>query len=381
MKFTIYAPALRAAVSSAVRAISPKTPNAVLTNLVVSVGSDPAGKGMLVIVGSDGDVFVRTVSGLENSDFETGTAAIPGLPTAELLKTLPDIDVSLSFSETACTVDWGTGHASIPVMNMEDYPEEPLISSVSGDSVASLSESDFVSAMDHVAGNVATDEIRPIVNCVLLDIHPEESRAVATDMRILSYYDIPSLQAEKAASVLIPPRMANIARACIVPSDGTLKVFSDGRRVMLTADGFSVSASMTPGRYPAYMSVVPNTNSNELKADRLTLISALKRVGTGADAVSRIVKMTLSTLKGLVLEASDANLRKTARESVKDTEYSGDDLVIGFKAESLLKLLGNMKSPSISIRFSDARRAALIVPAEEKENDEPYVSIAMPCAL
>ena len=62
-------------------------------------------------------------------------------------------------------------------------------------------------------------------------------------------------------------------------------------------------------------------------------------------------------------------------------DYAGDELTIGFKSTFLTEILSNMGCNGVVIKFADARRAALILPAEEEAESEKICGILMPIMI
>ena len=62
-------------------------------------------------------------------------------------------------------------------------------------------------------------------------------------------------------------------------------------------------------------------------------------------------------------------------------DYAGDELTIGFKSTFLTEILSNMGCNGVIIKFADARRAALILPAEEEAESEKICGILMPIMI
>ena len=59
------------------------------------------------------------------------------------------------------------------------------------------------------------------------------------------------------------------------------------------------------------------------------------------------------------------------------SDYSGDELTIGFKSTFLTEILSNMSCQGLVMKFADARRAALILPSEEEAASEKICGIIM----
>ena len=77
------------------------------------------------------------------------------------------------------------------------------------------------------------------------------------------------------------------------------------------------------------------------------------------------------------ITAQDLGFAIAAYEKVS-CDYNGADLTIGFKSSFLAEILANMSCETVVMKFADARRAALIVPAADEEESERICGIIMP---
>ena len=102
----------------------------------------------------------------------------------------------------------------------------------------------------------------------------------------------------------------------------------------------------------------------------------MRRVAVCSNKASSHIKFTLSNGQ-IEISAQDLGFALAAYEKVL-CDYAGDDLTIGFKSTFLTEILSNMSCNSITIKFADARRAALILPSEEEAESEKICGILMP---
>ena len=107
--------------------------------------------------------------------------------------------------------------------------------------------------------------------------------------------------------------------------------------------------------------------------------SQIRRVSVCANKASNHIKFELNP-GSLEITAQDLGFALAAYEKI-DCDYSGAPLSIGFKSSFLVEILSNMTCDNIVIKFADARRAALVVPAEEEAESEKICGIIMPIMI
>ena len=81
----------------------------------------------------------------------------------------------------------------------------------------------------------------------------------------------------------------------------------------------------------------------------------------------------------LVVSTQDIDYSTSAEERI-DCQYSGDEMVVGFKAPFLIEILSNLSSADVNIALADVSRAVLILPAENEENED-ILMLLMPMVV
>ena len=132
------------------------------------------------------------------------------------------------------------------------------------------------------------------------------------------------------------------------------------------------------GRYPNYNSVIPATNPYKATINRLSLLSALRRVSVCSSASSSLVKLRFQNNE-LHISAQDIDFAASAEENIA-CEYDGAPMSIGFKSTFLIDIINNISGEDINIEVSDPSRAGVIVPAEQDEESD-LLMLLMPMML
>ena len=159
---------------------------------------------------------------------------------------------------------------------------------------------------------------------------------------------------------------------------GDVTIRFDERNAEVNYGDGVLQCRLIEGRYPNYNSVIPQNNPNEVRVDRLGLLSALRRVQPFANDSSNLVRFHVegSTLQ---LDAEDYDFSKTATERMT-CDYNGSPLSIGFKGNAFIEVLSNIECQDVLIQLADSSRAGLVLPSEQPENQE-IVMLMMPMLL
>ena len=153
----------------------------------------------------------------------------------------------------------------------------------------------------------------------------------------------------------------------------------DGSSAQFSFGGTTMICRLVVGKYPKYRDVIPQNNANVLKIDRTLLLNTVRRVAVCSNKASNHIKFTLKEGQ-LEVSAQDLGFALAAYEKIA-CDYAGDELTIGFKSTFLTEILSNMGCNGVVIKFADARRAALILPAEEEAESEKICGILMPIMI
>ncbi len=157
----------------------------------------------------------------------------------------------------------------------------------------------------------------------------------------------------------------------------TLNLFNE-RNADVYTENFEMTCRLIEGKFPNYSAVIPKDNPNIVTVNRDALMATLRRVLIFSGAASTLVKLQLSPSK-LTISSQDIDFAMSAEESLL-CEYSGNPMSIGFKGPSLLEIINNIQGEDVIVRLADASRAGVIIPAEQKENEEVQM-ILMPLML
>ena len=369
MDFNVSSAELLKALMDVIKAIPTKPALPILDNFLF-VQKD----GSLEITASDQELTLRTSIPVDNAA-EEGSIAVPARHITELLKVLPDQPVRIrTINDVSFECAWNNGNSTLPYFPAEDYPE------ISGaDDSAQTVVFPAQTLLDGINGTIyatADDEMRPQMNGIFFDIEPESTTFVASDSHKLICYTASDVKSAQKASFILHKKPANVLKSVIGKEETEVEATFDAKTVVFKFGGTMMVCRLVIGKYPKYRDVIPQNNANILKIDRSQLLNTIRRVAVCANKASNHIKFDLKNGQ-LEITAQDIGFNLAAYEKIA-CEYNGDDLSIGFKSSFLVDILGNMGCDTIVMKFADARRAALVVPAEEEAEREKICGIIMP---
>lgn len=327
----------------------------------------------------DGDKFFITGSSQENSltmpigiTLDNGSDFQPfcllAVDIIPLLGALPEqpITVEVDMSNHIAKIIYQSGQVSVPV---EDSAEYPRVSDVKEPKTSFDIEANiFFPAVKAANGCTAIDStLRPQMSAVALDVQDEGVVFVGSDGHSLYKYSYqhgaPFLTGSKVV-ILIPNTIAGQLQAPFAGVE-TLTIQHDGKHVCLKAGDITFTIRDIEQKYPNYNSVIPKNSPYHATLPVAALAGAVKRVQLMASDASNMVKLSKEGMF-LNLSAEDYDFSKTASENLVLAEVDNpltipDGFAIGFKASSLLMLLGNISTDNVTLQLSEPSRAILVL--------------------
>ena len=372
MKLTISSTNLLKALMDVSKAIPSKSPLPILENFLFVLKG-----GNLEITASDSELTLRTAIQADDAP-EDGSAAVPARHMMDLLKELPDQPLTIgTVSDSSIECKWASGHSALPYFPADDYPE---IKGTGADALkVEFPAESLVDGIQSTVYATADDEIRPAMNGIFFDIAPESTTLVASDSHKLICYTTKDVKAAEKASFILHKKPANVLRSIIGKDVENVEIAFDSNNAQFTFGSTTMVCRLVVGKYPKYRDVIPMNNANVLQIDRQLLLNTVKRVAVCANKASNHIKFTLKEGQ-LEISAQDLGFALAAYEKI-NCNYAGDELTIGFKSTFLTEILSNMGCDGLVIKFADARRAALILPAEEEAEKEKVCGILMPIMI
>jgi len=161
---------------------------------------------------------------------EPGDVAIPAKILLETLKTLPDVPVTFTIDPGTFAIELlaGEGKYKMNGHNGEDFPETPSIEDGKEFTINSLVLAEAISKTVFAA---STDEMRPVMTGVYLEMTPEKTSFVATDAHKLVRYSRLDINVEEEDAIIIPTKPLNQIKNLLGAEDQDVKIFYNPKNV------------------------------------------------------------------------------------------------------------------------------------------------------
>jgi DNA polymerase-3 subunit beta len=275
----------------------------------------------------------------------------------------PELIIEVGETQATIRIEKVKGKYSTPIQSVTDYPQTPDVEiekSINSDS------DQLQKAIGKVFFALGTDDLRPAMTGVLVEVGGNQTSVVATDAHVLSKYVINEKNDFKG-SFIIPRKAASI----IKEMKGTIQLAFSENNVKAIYENTTIICRLIDARYPDYRAVIPVDNPNEIILTTSELKGALKRVKLYANQKTNaaIFKIDETT----EISSQDTDFNNEAVEHLTG-ELKGDAMTIGFNAKIVLSCLDIVSGESVEISYSSPTRAAIITEGE-------LTMLLMPVAL
>lgn len=372
MRFTLSSTALSAKLTALSRVINSKNALPILGDFLFEIDNN-----ILYLTASDSENVMKTQVELTESD-DNFRFAIGNHDMLEAIKGISEQPVTfdVSLDQNLVKISYQNGLFSLPIDNADEYPVAQPV----GDFAKTITLSNAILAENINRSIFATaqDELRPVMNGIYFDLTADHLAVVASDGHKLVRNKVFSIKSDEPSAFILPKKPANLLKNLLGKDGGDVTIRFDERNAEVNYGDGVLQCRLIEGRYPNYNSVIPQNNPNEVRVDRLGLLSALRRVQPFANDSSNLVRFHVegSTLQ---LDAEDYDFSKTATERMS-CDYNGMPMSIGFKGSSFIEILGNFDCSEVIVQLADPSRAGLVLPSEQPA-DQDVLMLMMPMLI
>ena len=332
----------------------------------------------LKITTSDLDVTM-TVSVVPDMVEGTGEVTIPARLLLEIMKNFPDVPITVSIDNNSLAVELiaGEGRYKLAGHKSDEFPQLPVMNDTA---VWEIPADVLAKGFEKTVFATGTDEIRPIMSGVLMEMTDSFLTFVATDAHKLVRYRRMDVKSDNVASFIMPKKPINQLKNILSTlADETVRVEFNKTNASFVFGDYMLICRLIEGRYPNYDAVIPKQNPNQLTIDRQTFLSAIRRVAVFSSKATHQVRFRIAGQE-LTLTAEDIDFYNEAKERLT-CSYEGDDMEIGFNSRFLQEMLSNFDSETVKFEMSAPNRAGIITPVENENEAEDLLMLLMPVML
>lgn len=359
MKLTIQKKSLEKIMTAAAKAVAPKPTIATLGGIHLY-----AAGGKLAASGIDYNKYGLRLEA--DATVEIPGSVVVAKKTVDIIKSLPDGDVSLELKGNKVLIKGKKGKFELTVIQANDFP---IIKPVEDASSIKVKGELLSEAVKKVSFACAKDESRPIFTGLYFDLKETGACLVGTNTHRLAKLPI-QIAFGKEGSILAPVDIWQEASSLFAGKEAIKISWSKNEISFQTADTV-LKGRLIEGKYPDYNKVIPAATKLSFIVDVQELLETVERVGQ----VSKTEEYNLIyfELSGSFLMVSAKNQELGVADetiAIQEPLCEEESFRIAFNAKYLTDGLKAIGSGKILFKANTSLSPAVIVP---HESDYTYV--------
>lgn len=369
MKLSVNSKVLDKALSRVFPGVPSKTMNPVVENFSIQVVD-----GLLYVTATNEEIFLQCnlpVTADEDFDLLTNAKLF-----YDIIHALPDTMLTIeSIDHSRLQIKTDTGVYHVNYSNEETFPQIPVVSHEHEFTIPGAQLKRVIDGTSFAIDK--NNQTRMAITGLLLDFTADGLILVGTDGHKLVKRALKEFQSENPEQIVVPEKTVAILSKIL--DDQAVTLFHNATFVHFQMPEVYLISKLITQKYPAYNNVIPLENENLLTVDRAPFVEAVRRMLLFSNP--RFQQIRLSIKEDLVeLFSEDANSQSSGLDTLP-CEYSGTPMDISFNPSFLQEILSHLDSPKVVFQLDTPTRASVILPTENKNENEEVLSLLMPVRL
>ena len=366
MKFSCEKALLQAAISTASRAVSPKSSISALEGILLEAGQE------LRLTGYNLDTGIRTIVPADIS--ETGTLVLAARLFGEIIRKLPDDIVTFQTDNYMVHITCGPSEFNILGTDPEEFPELPTVEYQNS---LTLAQSKLKAMISQTIFAVSDNESRPVHTGSLFEADDKGLTIVSVDgFRLaLRHEAIDQKDGAPEFSFVVPGSALSEVEKICSDCDEPVSLTQGARHIMFKAGSTMLVTRRLEGEFLAYRQAIPRNNTIHVEGDTRALLSSIDRVSL---IISDKLKSPLRCVfdNGVLKIATKTAIGDAYDECPIDGD--GEGLEIGFNNKYLMDALKAAPADRVRLELTTGVSPCVILPTE---GEEKFLYMVLPVRL
>ncbi|MCL4273646.1 MAG: DNA polymerase III subunit beta [Anaerolineales bacterium] len=376
MKVTVLQENLARGLGIVSRAVSPRSTLPVLSNILIATD-----EGRLRLSATNLELGITCWIAARVD--EEGSTTVPARTFSDLVNTLPgdQVQLTLDLKTQNLHLKGGTSNNDIKCIDAQEFPPLPTPEM---DGAVQLNVADFKEMIHQVAFAASTDEARPVLMGVLMNVEKDKVTMAAADGFRLSVRKAQLSQAvQQPINVIIPARALNeLAR---VASDGEEPIYmvipKNRGQVLFRVKDVEVVSQLIDGTFPDYHQIIPRSYKSRTLVSTAALLKACKQAEIFAREGSNVARLDIKQANG-EMQPSEVEISATSEETGKnetivEATVDGGSVLIAFNVKFLREALEVIRTPNVALETSASNAPGVVRPV----GDDDFLHVIMPMHL
>ena len=351
------------AVGRVIKAVSVRSPNAVLEGIKLS-----AEDGTLTLSATDLELSIEHM--IRAEIIEAGEAVVPGKLFGDFVKKLTSQNIVLSTIGSRLKIDYARSEGEFGCFPAEQFP---VINKIDDTQHFEMKNSDLKDLVSKVAFSVCTDDAHPTLKGILLEINEGDVVAVALDGYRLAKCVKPIIATTAAVSIVVPVRAIMEMSRLVADNDDVVTFYMHKNFLMVRIDATTITTRLIDGEFVNYRQIVPQHFDTHVYIPKALF----------EDAIDRAVLMARSEKNNYLVrfDISQTNMTVSSRSEAGNVEENlpvntdGADLAISFNARYFTEFLHCMDCETLVLNLTNSTSVCVVAPVGGTED---YIYLVLP---
>lgn len=349
-------------VNIALRAVSSKTTLSILECIVIN-----SENGIIKLIANNQELGIETV--VKGTIIEAGTIAINAKLFAEIIRKLPDNDVTFTSDENyKALIQCEKAKFNLVGKSYQEFPMLPQIERNKSIHITDFALKDII---QQTIFSVSDNESNKIMTGELFEIKGDIFKVVSLDGHRISIRKIQLHESYDDIRVVVPGKTLNeISKILSGEMDKIVDIYFTDKHILFSFDETTVLSRLIEGEYYKIEQMLSDNYVTKVTVNNKEFLNCI-------DRASLLIKEVDKT--PIVLNFEDDNLELKINSTVGsmkediDIKKEGKDILIGFNPKFLMDALRVIDDETVDIYLFNPKAPCFI-----KDKEENYIYLILP---
>lgn len=349
-------------VSIALRAVSSKTTLPILECIVIQ-----AQEGIIKLISNDQELGIETI--VKGTIVEAGAIAINAKLFAEIIRKLPDSDITFTSDEKFMTLIQ-CEKAKFNLMG-RSHEEFPMLPKVEMNKSIHISDFSLKEIIRQTIFSVSDNESNKIMTGELFEISGDTFKVVSLDGHRISIRKIQLHESYEDIKVIVPGKTLNeISKILSGEMDKIVNIYFTDTHILFSFDDTTVLSRLIEGEYYKIEQMLSDNYETKVTVNNKELLNCIDRASLMIKEVDKtpIVLNFENENLGLKINSTIGSMKEDL-----DIKKMGKDILIGFNPKFLMDALRVIEDENVDIYLFNPKAPCFI-----KDKDESYIYLILP---
>ena len=333
--------------------------------------------GQLKLTATNTEISISTWIGAQIED--EGSITVPARMLTDFVNSLPGETVTIDFQPESAGVKVSSGkfNGDISGIPAEEFPPIPEVSG--GVSVAIPADA-FKGALERVVFAAATDDSRPVLTGVKIELKEKSFIVAAADGFRLAVETGELTEAiDGEIGIIVPAKTLAEVERLLGDGSSTISLSTDSndRSAKFRLDSSEIVTSLVQGTFPDYEKLIPTSWSTRASIDLSQMSQATRAASIFARDGSGIIRIMINPGEADAAGAVKVIARAEevgANENEVEASVEGDETKIAFNSKFLSDVLNVIEGDDVKLETTTPSSPGVF----RSPKHENYTHVVMP---